>query len=133
VTRFAVRVMVVNMFYEDATMLPSCWHKRQPLRPCTYASGATLDGSVVCTNAFSSVVSANASLLRQVVGQCYRDRPPFITSTALRAADPPDTLAPAADLETSAVELPRFSARAVGISAHACEWEVCEAAGLNGP
>src|SRR5438105_1007917 len=63
----------------------------------------------------------NASLLRQVVGQCYRDRPPFVTSTALRAADPPDTLAPAADLETSAVELPRFSARAVGVSAHACE------------
>jgi hypothetical protein len=26
----------------------------------TYASGATLDGSVVCTNNFSSVVSVNA-------------------------------------------------------------------------
>jgi len=28
----------------------------------TYASGATLDGSVVCTNNFSSVVSMNAIL-----------------------------------------------------------------------
>jgi hypothetical protein len=28
----------------------------------TYASGATLDGSVVCTNNFSSVVSVNAIL-----------------------------------------------------------------------
>ena len=117
------------------------------LRPRTYASGATLDASVVCTNDFSSAVSVSAILsgydssgsgfvgpgfsskrpcppcrcrksrehdrgvagpLRQVVSQCYRDRRRFIMSTASRAADPPDTPAPAAGSETSAVELRRF-------------------------
>jgi len=45
-----------------AALTPTALTAVVALAEVTYASGATLDGSVVCTNNFSSVVSVNAIL-----------------------------------------------------------------------
>ena len=46
------------------------------LRPRTYASAATFDGSIVCTNDFSSVVSVNATLSGCACVRLARSRSP---------------------------------------------------------